>query len=355
MAHLPAPFPADSADPTPDPEDRRGVAAAVRQWVTGDPSGEGAGRVLRVADARLQGAAEQLLRPDDVLLVPDDRAADDDRTPPPSRTGATVAPYRGGLDEPGDEAWFSGLKVQVEDYASIAFLPLTGATIARLRDLDGWRAYLEDADAARNSGRLLPQLLGATVAVSGAPLVDAGDPVPVAAVDIDRDGVARLGQDGAVLGDLGDPGPLAAALDRSHPPLARLAALGDDLAADVADRPWLGLYRAALAFAAPQDDGPAWSVSGLGTTVAPGGDASRITRSDLLLLHRGEERVLVQPRSLRRFALTARAAVVVEHLLGDGTGGAEGRLPEEEAVDASFLERIVAGFALEGVALRGEA
>jgi hypothetical protein len=326
--------------------DRRGVARAVLQWVTGDRVD--ARRVVRLADRRWRGAVEPLLGPEDVLLLPSESVTDDDETrEAPTCDCAAVLDYRGGLDEPGDVAWFGELRVQTEDYASIAFLPVTGATTARLRDANGWQAYLEDADAARASGRLVPQLLGAAVAVSGLPLTDDPAAGPVAAVDVGRDGVATLGPDGLVLGDARDPDGLAAALDRSYRPLDRLAALGGGVADDIARRPWLALYRAGLAFAAADDTGPAWSVVGLGTSLRPDGEVTTLTRSDLILLHRGDERVLVEPRTLRRFALAPATAVVVERLLSDGPDD-EPRTPADEA----FVSRLVERFEHEGVHLR---
>lgn len=291
---------------------------------------------------------ERLLGPEDVLLLPAESTTDDDASPePPTAEGAAVLTYRGGLDEPGDVAWFGELRVQVEDYASIAFLPITGATTARLRDAHGWQAYLEDADAARASGRLVPQLLGAAVVVCGLPLTDDLAAGTVAAVDIDRDGVARLGSDGLVLGDARDRHGLAAALGRTYSPLERLAELGGDVADDIAHRPWLALYRAGLAFAAADGSGPAWSVAGLGTSLRPDGEVAALTRSDLILLHRGDERVLVEPGTLRRFALAPATAIVVERLLSDGPDD-EMRTPADEA----FVARLVERFEHEGVHLR---
>jgi len=343
---LPTPPPTADADTPATSVPRRSVSHAVLQWVTGDRVD--ARRVVRLANPRWREAADRLLGPEDVLLVPAETATEDEDQPEPSTSeGATVLPYRGSLDGAGDVAWFGELRVQVEDYSSIVFLPITGATTARLRDAHGWQAYLEDADAARASGRLVPQLLGAAVAVCGMSLTDDPAAAPVAAVDIDHDGVARLGPDGLVLGDARDLDDLTAALDRSYPPLARLAALGGGVVDDIARRPWLALYRAGLAFAAADDSGPAWSVAGLGSSLRPEGDASTLTRSDLILLHRGDEHVLLEPRTLRRFALAPATAVVVEWLLGDGAAEMT-RAPADE----TFVTRLVERFEHAGIHLR---
>ncbi|NQX27115.1 hypothetical protein HQQ81_07085 [Microbacteriaceae bacterium VKM Ac-2854] len=347
--------PANDAVPT-SVRGRRLVSDAVLQWATGEPVqrpglADTTRIVARIVDPRHEEGIAALLDARDVLLHPSNS---DTRARPDG--GPLRIDYDGRLEEPGDVAWISGMKVQLQDYASIPFLPLSGATIARIRDATGWSAFLEDADAARASGVLVPQLLGSAVAIGGLPARPSGDG-RVAAVEIDGDGVARLGVDGAILGGLADPAELGSALDRSRPALDRLAAIGGDLVGDVGRRPWLGLYRAALAFAGPDASGRSWSVSGLGGSLHPDGDATEVTRDDLLLLHRDSERVLVEPRTLRRFSLSPATALVVECVLATANDEAavERLASSGTAADATVIARLVDRLRLDGITLRSAA
>ncbi|NQX11070.1 hypothetical protein HQQ80_05480 [Microbacteriaceae bacterium VKM Ac-2855] len=341
------PAPAESA-----PRTRRRVSDAVLQWVTGEVASRSSGRVVRISDPRHREAVVALLGPADTLLLPAEASLPAD-APGSIDAGPRTIGYSGALDQPGDVAWFGDLRIQVEDYASIPFLPVSGATIARIRDAAGWRAYLEDADGARRGGYLVPQLLGSAVAIGGLTSRPAPDDT-VASVDIDSDGVARLGPDGLILGRIDDPTALAAALTHRYPPLAGLGRIDAEVVEDVARRPWLDLYRSALAFAAPDDTGRAWAVSGLGSALHPDGDTERITRADLLLLHRDDERVLVETTTLRRFALSPETALAVECVLSTETDEAAcGRLATAGiATEAGFAARLIERFAHDGVRLR---
>lgn len=335
----------------PVPRRGRRIASAVLQWVTGEAVKSTFGRVVRIKKACHQEAALALLTQEDVLLFP---SQDVDDAPTFPENGPLLIPYQGVLEEPGDVAWFGKLRVQLEDYASIPFLPLNGATVARLRNSSGWRAYLEDADAARKSGRFVSQLSGHTVAIAGIPSVGSNSSTPVASVDIDGDGVARLGMDGLTLGDLSTFEALRNALDQSYPATARLGALDGDIASDVALRPWLSLYRAGITFATPTDSGPVWSVVGLGSSLYENRDIPQPVRGDLLLMHRGDERVLVEPETLRRFALNRTVALAVEWVLSTGSDKdpAMGLLQDGAPTSDGFVRQVIEQFHLNGINLR---
>ena len=91
-----------------------------------------------------------LLCEDTLVLVRESRRG----RPLPPRPG-TWLPYRGALDEPGDEIQLAdNVWLQVTDYASLQYLAVTGLTVVRLYTPDDVEAYLADVRQARRTGRI---------------------------------------------------------------------------------------------------------------------------------------------------------------------------------------------------------
>lgn len=286
------------------------VAGAVREWISGQRDAHERFFFARTAE---EAAAFDLRATGrDVVLVPDGSPAPDDDAAARGER-ATLIFYRGALRDPGDEIVVSGRSIELQDYAAAAFVDVLGPTLVRFMDVEGWQAFLEDADIARETGVLPPQLRDprmqlADRAVLLAPL-ETVSPDSFASGAEDR---VRYGPQGVDLGRIDDPD----AYLRAQP---RIAALGGvvavaDAIAAVRARPWLArlIALADLRHALPPDQGYV-PTSGFGVVLVDdeGADADPLPR-DPFILFDDVDPLLVDAVSRRRFRLDLQTARVVE-------------------------------------------
>lgn len=277
-------------------------ARIVVEWITGRPSS------FRRAVFGAPGAPiERLaagLRADDVVIAPGSAPVD---------TAARVVRYDGGFDEVGDVLHVAGHAVELQHYASAAYVELLGPTAMRFLDGEGWRAFLDDADLARDSGVFAGPLTDARLRLADAGVLTAPFEVtPPVAVHVHDDGRVTCGAQGAPLGTIDTPVDDMWAARPRWTAMAGLVA-PDDLARDLVSRPWLGRHlraaelRGVLGLRSGESliDGFGWSADGL-----RGGDAS--PRPDDPFLVRTRDGILLADlRTRRRQRLSEIAATVV--------------------------------------------
>ena len=291
------------------------TATAFEQYVSGRRGiVEGAVFFLESADH-----IEEVLRaaePCDIVIAPA-RHAD------PRTIG-----YDGSFREPGDEITLDGRHTfELQDYLAAPFLSIVGLTIVRQGSAAGLAAFLSDADTARESGFFVDQLLSGLVLLDSRTSFvradkDEGDLVRV---HVTASGEYRDGPDGLLLGSVGDEradveATAAEGAGRGRP----FARIVDPrvLEADLDDRPWFARYVAALDLLRQWDGAltrPA--ISGFGGHLVRAldeGAAAVASEAPFLVTGDGEEYILVDPVSLRRFRLGVDAARAAECLMATG-------------------------------------
>lgn len=303
-----------------------------------------------------------LAEPDDIVFAPVGAA----RHPDPRVLG-----YDGDFREPGDEMTLDGRHTfELQHYVAAPFISIVGLTVIRQGSEEGVAAFLADADMARESGIFVDQLR------SAAALLDSPAsflmPEPGSAEDalvrlhVSADGDCRDGADGLLLGTVGDDradieANAAAGVGRGR----SFARIVDRrmLDADLDDRPWMARYITALDLLREWDGVPMRpAISGFGGHLVQALDElpalPGVVSADApyLMTGDGEEYVLVDPRSRRRFRLDVDGARAAECLIAtrDEAGAtalfaAEIRCTTSEAAETVLAIR--ARFAAAGLDL----
>lgn len=321
------------------------TAAAFEQYVSGKRGlVEGAAFFLDAAD-HLDDVLGMAV-PGDIIFAP---------TPPAALDDARIIGYHGAFREPGDEMTVDERHVfELQDYLALPFVSIVGPTVVRHGSEEGVAAFLGDADTARESGVFVDQLLSSAVlSDSHASLVSVGSATDsLVRVHVTTDGEYRDGPDGLLLGVVGDE---RADIEASAAEGARrgraFARIVDPrtLEADLDDRPWLERYLAALDVLRQWDGAlPRPAISGFGGHLVPaldeGGAFPSAASADapFLLTADGEEYILADPSTGRRFRLGVDAARVAECLIAtaDETA-ASALLAAELGRPAGSLDRAV--------------
>ena len=274
-------------------------ARTVVEWLTGRHVSFR--RVLFGARGVSLDPAAAALGADDVLFAP---------VGVPVDTLARVIPYDGAFDDVGDVLHVAGHAVELQHYAAAAYVELLGPTAMRFLDADGWRAFLADADLARESGVFTAPLTDTRLRLADADVLRAPfDVAPPRALHLHADGRVTAGAQGAAVGGAADVGAVFAA------PRPRWTALAgivdpDELARGLVTRPWLGRFLGAASLAASLGD-DAGEIDGFGWTApsAPAGDA--VVRVDDPFLVRTTGGVLLIDLRTRRRQRLADATVTV--------------------------------------------
>ncbi len=314
---------------TTAPRSSHRTATAFEQYVSGRRAiVEGA--VFFVESGEHVEAVVGQTGPGDVVFAPADSGRQDD---------PRVVGYDGAFREPGDEMILDGRHTfELQDYVAAPFISIVGLTVIRQASAEGVAAFLSDADMARESGVFVDQLLSSAVLLDSRASFLGADPAggSLARVHVTRGGEYRDGPDGLLLGVVGDARAdlEARAIEGAGRgrAFARLVDRGT-LEADLDDRPWLARYVAAVDLLRQWDGVPARpAISGFGGHLVPALDElpapAGIVSADApyLLTGDGEEYVLIDPSSRRRFRLGADAARGVECLIATGDESAAASL-----------------------------
>ncbi|MDF2507475.1 MAG: hypothetical protein K0Q52_1334 [Microbacterium sp.] len=290
------------------------TATAFEQYVSGRRGiVEGAVFFLESGDH-----IEEVLRaaePGDIVIAPG-RHAD------PRTIG-----YDGSFREPGDEITLDGRHAfELQDYLAAPFLSIVGLTIVRQGSASGLAAFLSDADTARESGFFVDQLLSGLVLLDSRTSFVHADEADLVRVHVTASGEYRDGPDGLLLGSVGDERADVEATAAEGTGRGRAFARIVDprvLEADLDDRPWLARYVAALDLLRQWDGAltrPA--ISGFGghlvRALDEGTAAAVASEAPFLVTGDGEDFILVDPVSLRRFRLGVDAARAAECLMATG-------------------------------------
>ncbi|CAL9305341.1 daptide biosynthesis RiPP recognition protein [Streptomyces rochei] len=171
--------------------------------------------------------------------------------------GPVVVGYEGSLSEPGAE--FShdpGFYLQIQAYGISEYMSVVGPTLIRVADGTDFEIYLRDADRARHEGVFAEFLTNPVIQLADLPALGAGPQGdgPVLRLHVGRSGELSTSSGGRRLGTVGDSlNHVAAEWARVNSESAQPCAvcLGGSLpeptrASEVAERPWLGRYLAAL-------------------------------------------------------------------------------------------------------------
>ncbi|MER5934750.1 daptide biosynthesis RiPP recognition protein [Streptomyces sp. NPDC002054] len=324
----------------------------------GEPAaGTGAATVvLENADHLAQLLGSDLVGPHSVILSPG--APETEGTP-------LVVGYEGSLSEPGgdlsiDDDFF----LQSQDYATSAYMSVIGATLIRITEEADFEAFLADADRARAEGEFASFVTDPAVqladlsALGGGP---AGDG-PATRLWVGPEGELSVSPGGSRIGTLGDSFATVHAAweylnSTSDQPCP--VSLGEVLpeperAAELAARPWLGRYLAALnAVRELRARGLGEiRVSGFGGRLAPTSEAGEptspadLTDAELPLLLWTDEAAYLHA-SGRTFRINRSAGELAEALLVHGSLDAAAAHADRDA-----LARVESSFAAAGVSLR---
>lgn len=309
-------------------------ARVVVEWITGRH--RSFRRAVFCAPGASAGRVAVALGAEDVLLVPEDL---------PVETAARVIGYRGAFDDIGDTLHVAGHAVELQHYASAAYVELVGPTAMRFFDLDGWRAFLDDADLARDAGVFAGPLVDPRLRLADAGAVDAPfDVAPPNALHVHADGRITAGAQGGRLGSVNT------AVDDLWAARPRWTALTDVVAETavidgLASRPWLARYlRAAEAWGVlgiqPGEgriDGFGWSAD-----AASEGDA-RPAPEDAFLVATAAGVLLADLRTRRRQRLSDTTARIVATLQtsSDPSRAAE-RLARMERISVTAAAQLCA-------------
>ncbi|MDR6866968.1 hypothetical protein J2Y69_001567 [Microbacterium resistens] len=327
----------------------RAISSAVFQWATGLRE-DGAGRVVFSGTREGLPALARLAGPNGAVLLPSDGALEDWRLP----SGVRVLSYEGELAVPGDVMHIGrGYEIELQDYLALPFVPVTRSTVVRCLSAEGWAAFAADADEARATGLLIPQLTSRSVVLADRAVIDAavrGVDVEVNSLTVDDRGEIRrwpvgppvAADDDALLAPqparayfscFADGGPETVGGPETDGGPETVG--GGPLATEalIVERPWLPRYLTALRVAGGED-GETWSLSGFGGTLTGADPDPRARPTGDLLIWRGDEYQLVAGDSGRRFSLGRDTALVVECLLGAAT---------EDDARAAFADAGIAG------------
>ena len=333
------------ADSTRESRRRHRTAAAFEQYVSGRRGFvEGAVFFLEAGDH-----FDDVLRmavPGDIVFAPTVLTAPDD---------PRIIGYDGVFLDPGDEMTLDECHVfELQDYLALPFVAIVGLTVVRHMSADGVAAFLRDADTARESGVFVDQLLSSAVlSDSHASLVSVGSATEsLVRVHVTSDGEYRDGPDGLLLGVVGDERADIEASAAEGAGRGRAFARVVDpriLEADLDDRPWLERYLAALDVLRQWDGAsPRPAISGFGGHLVPALDtdgafpSAASADAPFLLTGDGEEYILADPSSGRRFRLGVDAARVAECLIATGDeSAASGLLAAELGRPAGSLDSAV--------------
>lgn len=308
----------------------REISSAVFHWATGT-RGTGQGRVLFGETREHLHELTRLSARGDAVLIPAaaEPGAED------LSSGARLLTYQGALTEPGDLMHIGrGYEIEMQDYLSLPFLPITRPMVVRCLSERSWDAFIADADEARSTGRFIPQLAGSSVALADRAVIEATvdrSPVAVTGLTVDRDGEARYGAAAPSVGSVADLHALATELDA----LTFLDGVGGRrIEGRLAERGWLRAYLTALRVVG-REGGETWRISGFGGTLTGEDPAPDALRTDNLVIWRDDDHQFVVGGSGRRFALGRDTAIVVEILLASSSLDAA-----RSAIVAAGLDRV---------------
>lgn len=299
---------------------QRRIGAALEAWITGRRR-DGSESVVVYAVTPPAGPDGS----DGISFVPGsalDAVAD----------GVARVPYRGDMVAPGAEFTVAGRTVDVHDYVAGTFVDIASSSCIRLTGNEDWRAFLEDADAARSEGAFVTQLSHPAVLLAGRHAIaggtDAGPSTFVDAAGIRRfapGGPARPGGD------------------------ALIDTFGECIAPATLDagrrgRPWLGRYLAAcdLIRRKPLPDGRA--IVGFGVELLPDGAADAVAdAADPFLTRIGGDEFLVEDLATgRRLRTSRRAALAIDCLQTSSTAGhAQERLAQACSIRAGEARELL--------------
>lgn len=279
-------------------------ARAFREWVTGEPRefsrifllepGAPMANVARVADRG------------DALLLP--------KATGPYRGAATAVRYVGAWHEEGDQIFLGEFGVELQDYITAAFIQIVGPTAVRFSDLNGWRAFLDDADLARRTGIFPSVLIDPRVLLADrGTLINGGSVGRSRTLRISSNGDVSIGMQGGAVGSVDD---LPALLAVPRPATAAVTAIApvEGVRADLGSRRWLGRYvRATDLFKMLRLANGSAKISGFGWRPVDDGlaDAEPLP-SDPLLFETAGDTMLADTTTLRRQRLSPVATTVVD-------------------------------------------
>lgn len=281
-------------------------------------------------------------------------AADQHVTAP---DGVVVVPFEGEVDEPGaDVAVGDDFYLQVQDYASSAFVSVIGPTLVRFFEQADFDAYVDEADRAYTDGEFPAFLVDPSVQVADLEAVSGLARGDGPAVRLHVDAAGRLGTAPAGLrfAEVTDswesvtaawhersaeaPGALqlGRVVDEAH----RLDQLGR--------RPWLGRYLVVCeALRRLVRHGvPAFRVSGFGHRLGEGVGDADLTEATLPVVVWTPDKAYVSTPSGRVFSVSLEFGKVLEHVLGSGSVDAA-----RAALPGATLDAVVDQCAANGVLL----
>lgn len=279
-------------------------ARALREWITGER--DQYSRVFLLESGATADDVADVAGADDVVLLPEDSG--------PFRGCATAVRYTGALSEIGDELFFGGRGVELQDYVAAAFVQIVGPTVVCFPDPSSWRAFLDDADLARRTGVFPSALIDPRVLLANRDaLSNPGRIATPSAIRIHADGRVSVGVRGGVIGEVDH---LRTMLTVPRP---LTTALGDEAtdgtcAADPSGRAWIGRYLEAMDLMKMLGLGNgAVTISGFGWRLVDDGRANaEPPSSDPFLLDIADGFMLADTTSLRRQLLSPATAQVVD-------------------------------------------
>jgi len=278
-------------------------ARAIREWISGEPQQFSRAFFVETG-ARIDGLHARL-DADDLLLLP---AGGE-----PYRGPACAVRCSGALSEIGDELFLGDRSVELQDYVAAEFIQMVGPTAVCIGDAPGWRAFVDDAEAARRTGVFPTALLDPRVLLANRGAL--ADPLGVAsptAFRIGPHGRVSIGIQGEDIGHVDDPDIMLAS------PLPRRMELASTVRQAMSvdgytHRPWMGRYLNAtdLMKMLRLTNGAA-RISGFGWAVLEDdrADAEPLT-DDPFLIEVPDGIVLANTITLRRQLLSPVTAVVV--------------------------------------------
>lgn len=301
------------------------TAAAFEQYVSGRGA-DAVGAAFFLEQSTQLDDVRRIAAPGDVIFTPGRGAG---RTPESGVGGApAIVTYEGDFLEAGDEMVLDDRHAfELQDYLAMPFLTIVGLTIVRLASAEGFAAFLSDADAARDGGVFLDQLLSSVLLLDSRSRFVEEPPDRLTRVHVTGAGEYRDGADGAILGEVGaDREHLEAVVRRSSAGSAFSRIVSNRTFAEAMRiRPWLGRYLAAIDLMRQRSgDRAGLRVSGFGGHLLSALDepdaGAAVLDADAPFLVTGpdDETVLIDRASRRRFRLGRDAARTVEALLACG-------------------------------------
>lgn len=330
------------------------------QWGTGhgEPVADGVSAIVLEDPGHLSAIIESgLAGPSTAIFVP---GADEDAS------GPLIVGYEGSLSEPGAEMSIGeNFFLQTQDYCTSEYLSMIGPTSVRIFGAEDFETFLSDADRARTEGAFQDFLTHPIVRLADLPALGAGPERdgPGLRLYAGPEGELSTSPGGLPLGKAGDDlASLEAEWARinaasGHPCAVCLgkAVPEEQRSAELATRPWLGRYLAAVA--GVQDlrlrGESDVRVSGFGGRLVAGLEAldgaADLADPDLPLLLWAGDAAYVHSAPGRTFKVDRRAGQLVEALLVCGSDTAAA-----EHDDPAGLAKVTAFFAGAGVRLTRE-